>query len=91
MGHRIDAEGRHATDDKLQAIVKAPSPRNVHELRSFLGLLNYYNKFIPNLASVVRPMYDLLHENKKWEGSAQCTESFKGAKDLLISPNVLVH
>ena len=91
IGHRIDAEGRHVTDDKLQAIVKAPSPRNVHELRSFLGLLKYYNKFIPNLASVVRPMYDLLHENKKWEWSAKCTESFKRAKDLLISPNVLVH
>ena len=86
--HRIDAEGRHATDDKLQAIV---NQWNIHELRSFLGLLNYYNKFMPNLASVVRPMYDLLHENKKWEWSAQCTESFKRAKDLLISPNVLVH
>ena len=40
LGHRIDSEGLHATEDKLQAILKAPAPRNVQELRSFLGLVN---------------------------------------------------
>ncbi len=35
LGHRIDAEGLHATDDKLDAIVKAPTPKNITELRSF--------------------------------------------------------
>ena len=46
LGHRIDAEGLHATPSKLQAIVDAPAPKNVPELRSFLGSLNYYGKFI---------------------------------------------
>ena len=40
LGHRVDAEGIHATADKLQAIVQAPAPKNVQELRSFLGLIN---------------------------------------------------
>ena len=42
LGYRIDAEGLHATDEKLQAITAAPVPRDLQELRSFLGLLNYY-------------------------------------------------
>ena len=42
LGHKIDAKGLHATDSKLQAIKQAPAPWNVPELRSFLGLVNYY-------------------------------------------------
>ena len=50
LGRRIDAEGIHATDSKLKAITEAPAPKNIQELRSFLGLLNYYGRFIPNLS-----------------------------------------
>ena len=46
LGYIIDAEGLHATPQKIEAIVNAPQPRNVQELRSFLGLVNYYGKFI---------------------------------------------
>ncbi len=59
LGHRIDAEGLHATDDKLAAINDS-SHRNIQELRLFLGLLNYYGKFIPNLASILHPLNRLL-------------------------------
>ena len=48
LGHRVDSKGLHTTDSKLKAIVDAPSPRNAQELRAFLGLLNYYGRFIPN-------------------------------------------
>ena len=49
LGHIVDAQGLHATPEKLQAIEEAPAPEDVNQLRSFLGLLNYYEKFIPNL------------------------------------------
>jgi len=91
LGYRIDAEGLHATNDKLQAIVEAPPPKNVHELRSFLGMLNYYGKFIPNLASIIQPLNALLGKDCRWNWSGECNKSFKLAKDKLISPNVLVH
>ena len=55
LGHKIDAEGLHTMANKLEAIVQAPKPHNLQELRSFLGLLNYYGKFIPNLATVIHP------------------------------------
>ena len=41
IGRKIDAEGLHALDHKVEAITKAPAPQNVQELRSFLGLLNF--------------------------------------------------
>ena len=42
LGHRVDAEGLRATPEKIAAIQNAPQPQNVQQLRSFLGLLNYY-------------------------------------------------
>ena len=91
LGHRIDAEGLHAMPSKLQAIVQAPAPKNVQELRSFLGLLNYYGKFIPNLASLMQPLNNLLQHNRKWKWTTACNKAFEQAKEELSSSRVLVH
>ena len=53
LGHIISAQGLHTKDSKVKAIVDAPAPRDVAELRPFLGLVNYYAKFLPNLATVL--------------------------------------
>lgn len=55
LGHRNDKEGMHPTEDKVYAVKNAPAPKNVDELRSSLGLINYYQKFLPNLATVLIP------------------------------------
>ena len=47
LGHRISKEGITPTEDKVRAITEAPEPSNVSELRAFLGLINYYSKFLP--------------------------------------------
>ena len=60
LGHVIGNDGLRTADDKLRAIVDAPSPTNVQELQSFLGLLNYYRKFIANLSTLIRPLNKLL-------------------------------
>ena len=71
MGHVIDADGLHPTEDKVKAIKEAPRPRNVAELRSFLGILNYYHKFLPNLSGNLKPLYQLLHKKTKWTWGQQ--------------------
>ena len=53
LGHTILAEGLQPTTEKVRAIVDAPAPQNVSQLRSFLGLVNYYGKFLPNLSSIL--------------------------------------
>ena len=57
LGHKIDAEGLHPLPDKLQAVKEAPTQRNVSELKSYLGLLMYYGKFLPNLSTRLEPLY----------------------------------
>ena len=91
LGHRIDQHGLHTTDNKLTAIVKAPTPRSVQELRSFLGLLNYYGRFIPNLASLIHPLNRLLCKDARWNWTKKCAEAFDKAKQALVSSKVLVH
>ncbi|XP_071113031.1 uncharacterized protein [Haliotis cracherodii] len=51
LGHKIDAQGLHPLDEKVKATVSAPAPRNVAELKSFLGRVQYYQRFLPNLAT----------------------------------------
>lgn len=60
LGHVIDSEGLHKAPSKIKAIREASTPQNVSHLRSYLGLLNYYAKFIQNLSSLLRPLHQLL-------------------------------
>ena len=68
LWHHVDAQGLHTMSCKLDAIVQASEPDNLQQLRSFLGLLNSYGKFIPNLATIVHPLNKLLLHNAKWTG-----------------------
>ena len=68
LGHTIDAEGVHTCKEKVNAIVEAPSPTNLQELWSILGLLNYYVKFLSNLATVLHPL------------TSECESAFQQAK-----------
>ena len=71
--------------------MNAPSPTSVTELKSFLGLLSYYGKFIPNLASTLHPLYELLKKSVKWLWNDEKEKTFNVAKQLLLSNNVLIH
>ena len=66
LGHVISSEGLHTEEAKVKAIVEAPEPRNVGELRSFLGVVNYYGKFLPDLATTLSPLYYLLQKHVHW-------------------------
>ncbi len=86
LGHRIDADGIHATDSKLDAITKAPASRIITELRSFLGLINYYGRFIPNLSTLLHPLNNLLRREIPWKWSEECAKAFRQAKEKIVSP-----
>ena len=91
LGHKIDAEGLHPLDDRIRAIKDAPTPTSVPKLKSYLGMLSYYNKFLPNLSSVLHPLHRLLRKDTPWRwGSAQ-SEAFNKSTKLLLSSNCLTH
>ena len=91
LGHRISAAGIQPTEDKKKAILQAPAPKNVTQLKSWLGLLNYYSKFLPNLSATLAPLYDLLKSQRSWSWESSQQVAFSKAKELLTSASVLVH
>ena len=91
LGHTIDAQGVHPTGEKIKAIKNAPQPKNVTELRSFLGILNYYSRFLPTLSAKMAPLYSLLRKTTSWSWGSQQQEAFSIAKDTLQEDALLVH
>ena len=91
LGYIIAAEGLHPTKEKLQAIRDAPSPKNLTQLKSYLGLLSYYGRFLPNLSNVLFPLYRLLRRQTPWTWSKTEEETFQNSKKLLMSSKLLVH
>ena len=90
-GHRIDANGLHKTQDKIKAVINAPKPENVTQLRAFLGLVNYYSHFLPNLASVLHPLYQLLKQNVKFTWTETAQKAFQNVKEMITSDIILTH
>jgi len=91
LGHRINKEGLQPTSEKVRAITDSPAPTNISELRAFLGLVNFYGKFMQNLSTLLAPLYKLLRKGVPWRWKAAQQKAFQGAKDLLKSPKLLVH
>ena len=76
LGYRIDAHGLHAIEKKVEAIRNAPAPENQQQLRSFLGMINYYSKFISNYSTITHPLNELLKDGVKWKWSKEQERSF---------------
>ena len=90
-GHDIDKDGLHKSAEKVEAVLNAPRPNDVVEVRSFLGLINYYHRFLPNLSTVVHPLTQLLEKNHQWKWTEQCEIAFRKVKEIITSEQVLTH
>ena len=75
---------------KLKAVKNAPNPQNVTELKAYLGLLIYYSKFLPNMATTLSPLCRLLYNNVKWQWTSAEAKAFQESKDLLTSNTLFV-
>ena len=90
-GHVIDRNGVRTVPEKVQAIVEAPSPQTVAQLQSYLGMLNFYHRYLPNIATVLAPLHMLLKGGMKWQWGKQQENAFVESKKLLLQSTVLVH
>ena len=91
MGHILSKQGISPVNSKLDAIRLAPRPKNVSWLRSFLGMLNYYTKFIKDFSSKLHPLYQLFSNKTEWFWTKECETAFIWAKEVLSRKQVLVH
>ena len=92
LGHLISRSGIQVDPKKTTTIFDFPTPTDVKHLRQFLGLSNYYRKFIKNYASIAEPLYKLLSKNSKsYVWNEQCQHSFDLLKQKLVSPPILTY
>ena len=90
-GHEVSEDGLHKMPAKVDAIQQAPVPENVSQLRSFLGLVNYYARFLPNLSTTLHPLNALLQKGTAWRWTAACHQAFDKVKGQIASDLVLTH
>ena len=90
-GYRISKDGVLPMEKNVKAVLEAPEPSNVSELKSFLGMINYYQNYLPSLATVVEPMHKLLRKECTWSWGTEQTQAFKKAQKMLSEAPLLVH
>lgn len=90
LGHIISKDGIRPTSENIEAIKNMKRPQTIRNVRSFLGTVNFYGKFIPNIADKRKPLNELLKKNVKFIWSAECETAFEELKNYLISEPVLV-
>ena len=91
LGFKITDKGILKTREKIEAISNARAPTNITEVRSFLGLVTFYGKFIPNLATIAAPLYTLMRKDVEFEWNAECKLAFNQLKDELCSDRFLTY
>ncbi len=89
MGHTVDGDGIHTTDDKISAIKNFPQPQNIEKVRYFLGLCGYYRPFIRGFARIVSPLTQLLRKEVPFHWNAPQDKSFNDLKSALINAPAL--
>jgi transposase InsO family protein len=89
LGHVLTPEGVRPNPAKVQAIKEALPPKDVTGVRSFLGLVNYYRRYLPNMAAISTPLTHLTRKDAPFEWTPECSIAFKEIKQLLINAPLL--
>ncbi|KAG8496286.1 hypothetical protein CXB51_007463 [Gossypium anomalum] len=90
LGHIVSGDGIRVDPSKISAFIDWKPPKNVTEVRSFLGLAGYYRRFVNGFSIIAAPMTRLLRKDVKFEWTEECQQSFEELKKLLTEAPVLV-
>ena len=91
LGFRIDKNGISLLPERVSDLKRAPTPTNLKELASFLGMIQYYGKFISNFATITEPLNLLRRKEVPWHWTDKQQMAFEAVKNALTSNDVLVH
>lgn len=89
LGHKCSQNGCEPDPEKTNTIQNIREPTNVKEIQSFLGIANYYRRFIPNFAKTALPLVKLTRKNNQFQWDDNCSSSFNTLKQILGSNSVL--
>ena len=91
LGYIISSTGIEMDPAKIQSITAFPQPTSVKAVQSFLGLVNFSLRFVPNLASITKPLRTLLNQGQKFSWTDDCQQSFTHLKLLVQQAAILAH
>ena len=86
----MSVEGSRVDPKKIEAIMNWKPPKNVSEVRSFLGLAGYYRRFVKGFSMIAKPMTALLQKDQPFCWSEMCQTSFDRLKKFLTEAPVLI-
>ena len=89
LGHVVSKDGVSVDPAKIDLVKNFPTPKSQHDVRSFLGLANYYRRFVKNFSQIAAPLNDLLKKDTKMNWNASAEEAFQTLKQALTSAPVL--
>ena len=89
LGHLVNAQGVRPDPKKVSAVQSWPVPQNVRDVRSFLGLCNYFRKFIDQYASIAVPLTNLTRKSVGWTWTGRCQDAFEKLKRSLLEAPLL--
>ena len=90
LGHVVTKDRISVEPTKVEAIVNWPRPTTMIEVKSFLGMVGYYRRFVEGFSKLALPMTRLIRKNTKFDWSEECEQSFQELKKRLASAPVLV-
>ena len=91
LGQIVSEAGISCDPTKLELVQSWPVPTNVSEVRSFLGLVGYYRRFIKDFSTVAYPLTELTHKSKSFIWTEACQIAYETLKSSLISDNILAY
>eukprot|EP00833_Pecoramyces_ruminatium_P006824 jgi/Orpsp1_1/1180856/evm.model.c7180000074882.1 len=91
LGHVLSGSGVSTDPKKIQTVAEWPTPTNVKDVQRFLGLCNYYRRFVNNFAKIAKPLHNLTRKGIKFHWSEKCNKAFIELKKRLTSSPVLQH
>ena len=90
LGHIISKDGVRPNDDRVAALTRMPTPTDIKQLRSLLGGLSYYRKFLPNMARLIRPITALLKKGAAFDFTPTMEDTVRALLAKLAAPPILV-
>ena len=89
LGHVISADGVATDSEKISSIKEWPVPSNKKQVRSFLGICSYYQRFVKGFSILAKPLYSLTENSTKFSWDNNCQTAFEKLKQLLVSSPIL--
>lgn len=92
LGHKVNKEGVHPLPEKVDAINNFPKPNTVKQLQEYLGMFNFYHRFVPSAAALLQPLYIAVSgKSKLLSWTSDMEASFTKSKEVLANATMLVH